>query len=513
MRFKTFPSRIFLYLILSAITAGLFSCSDSDKDDDDKPLSSNDLEQLYGYFKGSLPNRDNLTIALNPNGVCSVAFDTSEDEGNFYNLEKGAWHYNKSDKTLILDCWDTYMTFNLSDKPTEYGFYCWYEEESVMVGFIRLQLNEVPESMIRFNTEDSTPDDPDTPDDPSGRPVAQKFAKGDGTSNNPYQISTAAEYRKLVYDSKQGMSYHHEYFILTKDIRLNNKVIEDDGSLIEDENSLEELSMMIFKGTFDGQGHTISGLFLEKGLVYNLENAGSVKNLRIKDSYSKTNLFGNTTSDNPLEKLENIINHGTINGYFADHVTDIINCGNYGRITWGKAPFAHYAYGKVLNCYNYGPIGKKAPARNRLNNGIVLFCLGDISNCVNFGEVLGDEACGIVRCIDTGTHITSTIDNCVNYGKLSDLSDKYSAAIAWASSLYNKTKTICGNNYYLETSCTQAFHDPSYFKSMGEVLKMTPREMASTEFLEKLNANAANIPGACRWKKGADGYPTLEIVR
>ena len=76
--------------------------------------------------------------------------------------------------------------------------------------------------------------------------VAAKFAGGKGTKDDPYIISNAAE---LAYFSESVKTnyYDGKYISLTADIDLGGKEWAPIGGYYH-----------CFKGTFDGDGHTVS---------------------------------------------------------------------------------------------------------------------------------------------------------------------------------------------------------------------------------------------------------------
>ena len=52
--------------------------------------------------------------------------------------------------------------------------------------------------------------------------VAESFAGGSGTAENPYQIANGAQLAKLAQDVNGGKNYAGTYFVLTADILLND---------------------------------------------------------------------------------------------------------------------------------------------------------------------------------------------------------------------------------------------------------------------------------------------------
>lgn len=133
------------------------------------------------------------------------------------------------------------------------------------------------------------PDNPTKPDKPGGVEIADAFDSGDGTAKNPYMIANAAQLRKLAKDLESGMTYREEYFKLKNDIVINKKVLTEKGKLVANHSDLEQWKPIDkFYGTFDGDGHSISGIYINneqslQGLFGSLY--GEVSNLSLIDSY------------------------------------------------------------------------------------------------------------------------------------------------------------------------------------------------------------------------------------
>lgn len=53
--------------------------------------------------------------------------------------------------------------------------------------------------------------------------LPDKFAAGDGTQGNPFQIETAAQLAYFAKTVNEGEAYLHKYIVLTADIDLANK--------------------------------------------------------------------------------------------------------------------------------------------------------------------------------------------------------------------------------------------------------------------------------------------------
>lgn len=89
------------------------------------------------------------------------------------------------------------------------------------------------------------------------------FSGGDGSKENPYQITNEEEFREIA-------NYPNDYFILMNDLDLS------DSPRINE-----------FNGTFDGNGKTVKpGLSSENGLFIDLKDNAVVKNLIINIGYN-----------------------------------------------------------------------------------------------------------------------------------------------------------------------------------------------------------------------------------
>ena len=114
------------------------------------------------------------------------------------------------------------------------------------------------------------------------------FSGGEGTPENPYKISSAADLEQLAADVNNGeTSYEEFYFIVTQDITY------DYASLGENESNFQAIGgdARPFKGHFDGNGKTISGIRIYKsdgdrhqGLFGIIEEPAVVEKVTLTDT-------------------------------------------------------------------------------------------------------------------------------------------------------------------------------------------------------------------------------------
>ena len=141
---------------------------------------------------------------------------------------------------------------------------------------------------------------------------------------------------------------------LTKDITVNPGVLDDDGNLISNP-KLEEWKPIgtsynsSFKGTFDGGGHTISGLYFNDskkpyvGLFGCVGKGGTVKNVNVTDSYMSGKWsVGGICGWNDGGTVENCTSGCTVKGTgnsvggicgFNDVRSQLKNCHNTGKVS------------------------------------------------------------------------------------------------------------------------------------------------------------------------------------
>ena len=215
---------------------------------------------------------------------------------------------------------------------------------------------------------------------------------GSGTESDPYQIGTAAGL-KWFRDKVNNAKTKEETKIcavLTADIDLNNEPWTPIGNYTEK-------NKIYYEGTFDGGGHTISGLnvtgeFVYAGLFGTVKD-GTIKSLTVAGKVSPSN-------------SQCIV--GGIVGYASNAV--IKNCSNHcsvtGRITSIIGGIAGFnSSGAIIDCYNVGTISGINYAE--AIGGIVGSNSGTISNCYNVGTVSNDTSVG-----EIAGHNNGTVENC-----------------------------------------------------------------------------------------------------
>lgn len=265
-------------------------------------------------------------------------------------------------------------------------------------------------------------------------------ATGDGTKENPYQISSAAELRWFANEVNEN-GRHSICAKLTQDIDLNPGFTFDENGFHGVGTPVEWVAIggsyeSAYTGTFNGGGYSIKGLYsLKGGALFNIiKNDAIIQNLGVKTGYieTKINSAAGICITNHA-KIQNCYNAATIIGVgYAAGICSIsygfiINCYNKGIITgrsWtggicgtlgndgflGKDPFISNSYnsgrlqltvggsicgllngGSITNCYNTGELNPVYEGVTPNIGGVVGVMNGEslIENCYNIGESEG----------------------------------------------------------------------------------------------------------------------------
>lgn len=209
------------------------------------------------------------------------------------------------------------------------------------------------------------------------RNSVQQFSGGDGTANNPYQISTAEQFDNIRNDLSAS-------YVLQNDISFTNFA---SWTPIE-----------TFSGVLDGQGHIITGFSINNsfefdtsktycglGLFGTVSNGGVIKNLELKD----VNITTDSGKLGCCGALVGKLFNGTINNC---HVSGkMMKLGN-GGYTGGLVGYADHESATIIDCHNYCDItvtGQLEEEWGIYAGGIVGYSLSSnkIEHCYNSGNV------------------------------------------------------------------------------------------------------------------------------
>ena len=224
-----------------------------------------------------------------------------------------------------------------------------------------------------------------------GRPVLNENKEGgDGLPDSPYEISTADELKNFAIAVNGGEKSAHA--VLMNNIDLSSVC----GESLNSGTSWNPIGIINqqYSGTFDGNGKTISGLYIKntssdtgyQGLFGFVGRSGKVQNLRVSGTVSGNNFVGGVVGCN---------NGGTITGCIFSGSGSVSGSEDVGGVVGLNG-------GTVENCHNIGEVSGKISV-----GGVVGLNSGIVENCYNTGNVSGGSKGGVV-----GQTINNIITNC-----------------------------------------------------------------------------------------------------
>ena len=276
--------------------------------------------------------------------------------------------------------------------------------------------------------------------------AAAEFAGGSGTAGDPYLIATA-EQLKLLADKVNGdQKYEGKYFMLTADIDLQG----DEWTPIGNPTTYADGRRKYFSGTFDGNGHKITGLNINapdipyQGLFGSIKKS-TIKNLDVYGEVTGNSYVAGIVGYADSSTIENCVNRCKVTG--NDNVGGIAgennngtldNCHNAGDIAENSSSTntdsayfggvvgrsGKYFSGEssiVRNCYNYGTVSGTT-INSKVGGVVGHFDSGEVQYSYNIGSVSGEgeqSICGgvIGTASPSGTS-NITISCCYNIGSV-----------------------------------------------------------------------------------------------
>ena len=236
-----------------------------------------------------------------------------------------------------------------------------------------------------------------------------KPTRGNGSVDNPYEISSAAElawFRDYVNNESQYASA-----TLTEDIDLSEFCHAADAATNTEELSWDPIGNgRMYCGTFDGNGKTIRNLYINSTIMY-----------KGFFGYAYNGCIKNITFDNAKVKNTHYNGTGILTGAFEkctiENIKTLANCSVEG--TYNTGGIAGGGTGNISNCENRAMVNGTNNVGGIVGNSsdnTISSSDNTISSCANYGAVTGTEYAvgGMV-----GFFISGTIQNCANYGDIS----------------------------------------------------------------------------------------------
>ena len=362
-----------------------------------------------------------------------------------------------------------------------------------------------------------------------------KPSNGDGV-DNPYQISTAAElawFRDQVNSGNTTISA-----TLTEDIDLAEFCHAKDAAKNTDELSWTPIgnSGNKYQGTFDGNGKTISNLYINAtywdigitlftGFFGYADVGSNIKNItfdnaKVKstDDYYTGILVGAAASC--IENIKTLVNcsvegKNNVGGIAGAVDSNIGNCENHAMVNGanfvgGIVGYYYSSDKSITSCANYGVV---TGTGNQVGGMAGHFGSGTIQNCANYGDITGTFYVGnLIGCADE-----CNLDNVLGTGNVTATSRnpaglfvgiiEYSSSTASGILAYNSSAKLTINGTEQTGDAVKSVGQGS-LTSAEKIMAFTAEQLKSGMVANLLQKN---VSGSAKWgqKLNTDDYPLL----
>ena len=324
-----------------------------------------------------------------------------------------------------------------------------------------------------------------------------KPTRGNGSVDNPYEISTAAElawFRDYVNNGSQYASA-----TLTEDIDLSEFCHAADAATNTEELSWDPIGNgMMYCGTFDGNGKTIRNLYINSTIMYKgffgYANSGSIKNITFDNAKVKNTHYNGT---------------GILTGAFEkctiENIKTLANCSVEG--TYNTGGIAGAGAGYISNCENRAMV-------NGTNNvgGIVGYGEGSLQNSANYGDISGVAQVGNL----IGFAAEVNLNNVLGVGNVTATDQKGGLLVGESNNPWSTASGILAYNSNAKLTIKGTEQTGEAVKAIGEgslpsafrVKAFSAEQLKSGLVAFILQGNASE---SAKWgqKLNTDDYPML----
>ena len=275
----------------------------------------------------------------------------------------------------------------------------------------------------------------------------QVAPSGDGSQNNPYKIATLENlYWMAINVNGWNQMFEGKYLVQTADIDASATATWNNGAGWQ---PVGDSLQFHFKGNYDGQGHTISGLtmnrptrncaglfgYTEKGYIRNLGLVG----VSIKAQHASAALVGYSFS-----KINNCYATGSVSG--SKYAGGLVGVNNDTIIQSYSA------------CTVAGDLESGGFAGASLKLIDQCFATGNVSGTATIGGFIGTSGSVITNCYSKGSVTRTSGTNSV-FGAFAGYSDNNirksyaTGAVKYATGTQPTAKGFLGNGYNYTANC------------------------------------------------------------
>ena len=321
------------------------------------------------------------------------------------------------------------------------------------------------------------------------------WTNGTGTEADPFLIENAQQLAYLTYRVNNGLdaagghvSNQDLHYKLMTDVDLNGS---EDFQWTPIGYWISNTNYYSFGGHFDGNNHTISGLYINSSAdrvgFFGYTDGAEIKNLIVSG--------GIITSTGPYAGgIVGVANGNTIKACGNACNVSSTHCNTSTSYSYSGGIVGQVGNSIIINCYNTGNISSPN-ATYTYSGGIVgqSNTGSSISNCYNKGDI-SSATHYLAHSYSGGIagYLYGSITNCYSTGNISSYAN---------SGGINGYGSSVSNCYYLN-NCGG---NNTYGNSMSSIA------MQTIDFVDLLNN------GSCAWEQDVipysnNGYPTLTMI-
>ncbi|MGN1264096.1 MAG: hypothetical protein ACI4TW_08655 [Prevotella sp.] len=296
-----------------------------------------------------------------------------------------------------------------------------------------------------------------------------------------YEISNAGQlywFAGLVYGMLSDVSQNTGACVkLTQNIIVNSGVVNSEGSLADDVSGFRNWtpignSTNEYTGTFDGDNHSISGLYFNNESTEFVGlfgvNGGTIKNVGVIDSYFNASYYvGSVCGQNNGGTITNCYNTGIVSGEYT--IGGV--CGENG------------SSGTIKCCYNTGTV-----SGGYIIGGVCGNNQGTIANC----HYLSGKAAGGINGADMpGSAEGKTTDE-FNSGSVCYLLNGSSPYGEWGQQIGTDDYPVLGSDYKVLMAAQDGLEGTTYWATFSNLDSNAELMVAEGKNITVYNAIVSN---------------------
>ena len=371
--------------------------------------------------------------------------------------------------------------------------------------------------------------------------TTKRPASGDGKVNTPFQISTAAELAwfrdyvngKIVNEGEKDKTTHPSASAtLTADIDLSDFCHAASTTYTQELSWTPIGNSGNYQGTFDGNGKTISNLYInatsnDAGFFDYLDIGGSIKNITFDNAKVKSTgdyntgiLAGDAGRLCTIENIKTLAScsvegNSFVGGILGAARDNISNSENHAMVK------GSYTVGGVVGCYdgssksisscaNYGAV----TGTSKVGGMVGQFSTGTIQNSANYGDITGAYYVGNL----IGNAQICYLNNVLGTGNVTATSNKEYAGllVGYIGNSSSTASGILAYNSSAKLTINKIEQTGNAVKAIGKG-SLTSAEKIMAFSAEQLKSGLVafllqkNVSGSAKWgqKLNTDDHPLL----